>query len=128
MGLRVLVGRLGSNQPPGLEIDVMLPLGRAIATIGPMQPCVEPLWRVGCRQLGTKRVAHLIVVSLCIGLAVEITTLPAPIAPSARQAVKHLLGAYLANVTLVLRQFPNRIQVSSGTPQPRRHLVLFYFF
>ena len=100
--LRVLVGRLGLLQRARLEIDVVVTLGRAVDAIGPMQPGVEPLRRVGRRDLERQHGEELVIEGAGIRFAVEVAGLPAPIGPGAGEAVKHLLGRALALARLVV--------------------------
>src|SRR5690606_28299436 len=79
-----------------LEIDVVVALRRAVDTVGPMQAGVEPLRRVGRAKLRRQHVAHLVVVGLGVGFAVEIAAFPAPIGPGAGEPVENFLRRLLA--------------------------------
>ena len=129
MRLRVLVGRLGLLQRARLEIDVVVTLGRAVDAIGPMQPGVEPLRRVGRCDLERQHGEELVIEGAGIRFAVEVAGLPAPIGPGAGEAVKHLLGRALALVRLIVgrircvrgaRAFFG-LRVRCAPPQPLRH-------
>ena len=123
MRLGVFIGRGRFGQHAGLVIDVVMTLAWAVDAIGPMQASVEPLGRVRRSHLAGKHEAHLVVIGLGIGLGREIAALPAPIGPSARQAVEHLLGAGFANQTLFGRQFGQRLFIGDRAPQELRHAL-----
>ena len=134
--LRVLVGRLGLLQRARLEIDVVVTLGRAVDAIGPMQPGVEPLRRVGRRDLERQHGEELVIEGAGIRFAVEVAGLPAPIGPGAGEAVKHLLGRTLALVRLIVGRIRCvrgaralfGLRVRRAPPQPLRHAVLGHRF
>ncbi len=90
MGLGMLIGGFGGDQLAALEIDVVMALGRTIDAIGPVQPGIEPLRRIGCAHLAAHHESHLVEEGLGVGFGVEIATLPAPIGPGAGQAVEYL--------------------------------------
>ncbi len=98
MGLGMLVGRGRFDEPAVPVVDVIMALARPIDAIGPVQPGVEPLRRIGRGLLGRQHVAKLVMESPRIGLAVEIAGLPAPIGPGSGQPVEHLLGRAFAAV------------------------------
>ena len=97
MRLRVLIGAGRARQLAGAVIDVAMALRRAVDAIGPIEPGVEPLRRVGRAHLageheaGSRRRRRAASV-----LGVEIAALPAPIGPGAGQPVEHLAGVGLA--------------------------------
>src|ERR1700688_4668228 len=47
MRLRMLVGRLRLDEFLGLVVDIIMALARPIDAIGPMEPGIEPLRRIG---------------------------------------------------------------------------------
>ena len=118
MGLRMFIGGLGSDQLAGLEIDIVVPLGRAVDAIGPMQARVEPLGRVGGGHLLGQHEAHFIEVGPGIGFGIEVTAFPAPIGPGPGQAIEHLLGAGFTGRPLVLGQLLEGGGIGFGAPQP----------
>ena len=124
--LRVLVGRLGLLQRARLEIDVVVTLGRAVDAIGPMQPGVEPLRRVGRRDLERQHGEELVIEGAGIRFAVEVAGLPAPIGPGAGEAMEHLLGRALALARLVVCRVGALfgLRVRRAPPQPLRHVRL----
>ena len=125
MGLGVFISRFGFGQLAGFIIDVIVPLGRAVDAIGPVYAGVEPLRRIGRGHLVGQHVAHFIVEAPGILLAGKIAALPAPIGPGAGQPVEHLLDAGLMDITLILRQFFQRLLVLGMAPQEFRDAFLF---
>ena len=121
----MLVGRLGLLQRARLVIDVVVPLGRAVDAVGPVQPGVEPLRRVGCRDLERQHGDEFVIEGAGIGLGVEQAGLPAPIGPGAGEAVEHLFGRVLALARLVVcgvgALFGFRVR--RAPPQPLGHAV-----
>ena len=116
VGLRMLVGRARLGQRAGFVVDIVVALARPVDAIGPVQAGVEPLRRVRRRHLARQHEAHLVVVGVRVGLAVEIAALPTPVGPGAGQPVEHLLGAGLA---------AGRRAVAGGVPgQPGGHVLL----
>ena len=126
MRLRVLVSRLGLLQRARLEIDVVVTLGRAVDAIGPMQPGVEPLRRVGRRDLERQHGEELVIEGAGIRFAVEVAGLPAPVGPGAGEAMEHLLGRALALARLVVCRVGALfgLRVRRTPPQPFRHVRL----
>jgi hypothetical protein len=61
MWLRVLVGAVGGVQFAGLVVDVVMTLRRAIDAVGPVEPGVEPLRRVGRADLAGEHQADLVI-------------------------------------------------------------------
>src|SRR5260370_36059194 len=104
MRLRVLIGALGGAHGAGMVIDEVMALRRAVDSVGPMQPGVEPLRRVGRADLASEHYPDLVVEGACGLLAVEITALPAPIAPGSSHAVEDLPGAGFAAIAGVFGQ------------------------
>ena len=94
--LRVLVGRGGFGQNAGFVVDIVVALRGAVDAIGPVQAGVEPLRAVRCGALGGEHIAHLVEISAGVFLGREIAALPAPVGPSAGEAIKDLFGRGLA--------------------------------
>ena len=91
MGLGVFIGRPGFGELAGFMVDVEVALAWSIDAIGPMQAGVEPLRRVRRAFLRGKHVAQLVVEGAGVIFSIEVSALPAPIGPCARQAVEDLL-------------------------------------
>ena len=124
MGLRMLIGGIGGDQLAGLEINVMVTLGRAVDAVSPMKARVEPLRRIGRGHLLGQHEAHFVEIGLGVGFGIEVPTFPAPVGPGAGQPVEHLLGAGFAGESLFLGQLLEGGGVGFGAPQPRRDGVL----
>ena len=122
--LRVLVGRLRLDELAGLEVDVIMALARPVDAIGPVEPGVEPLRRIGRGDLARQHEAHLVVIGARVLLAVEIAGLPAPVGPGAGEPVEHLPGRDFRDIALVPREILERLLVRDRPPQERRHAVL----
>ncbi len=116
MRLRMLISAVGGRELAGLEIDVVVALRRPVDAIGPMEPGVEPLRRVGRRHLAAQHEAHLVVIGARIGVAVEIPALPAPIGPGAGETVEHLARALLRAEALADGQRLERGLVGGAPP------------
>ena len=116
----MLIGRGRLGQHAGTEIDVVVTLRRAVDAVGPVQPGIEPLRRVGGAHLARHHEAHLVEVGAGILLGVEITALPAPVGPGPGQPVEHLLGAGLADAGC----FRPRRRIGLVAPQPGWHVGL----
>ncbi len=125
MGLRVFISRGRTGQFAGLVIDIEVTLTGAVDAIGPVQARVEPLRRVGGAALTAEHDAHFIIENVGVFFAVEIAAFPAPIGPSARQAVEYLGGLGLAAITLVFGQAGECGFIGNRAPQPRRHAFFF---
>ena len=123
MRLRPLIGRGRGIGDAVAMVDEPMTLARAIDAVGPMQPRVEPLRRVGRANLRRQHEAELVIEGAGVLLAVEIATLPAPVGPGAGHPVEHLPGAGLAAVALVGRQRRQGLLVGRGAPQPFRHVT-----
>ena len=95
MRLGMLVGGRGVGQFAGLMVDVHVALAGAVDAVGPVQAGVEPLRRVGRRDLAGQHAAQLVVEGLGIFLAVEVAVAPAPIRPGVGQPVEDLAGVGL---------------------------------
>ena len=67
MRLGMFIGAVGLDQLPGLVIHVIMALGRPVDAIGPVQPGVEPLRRIGRAHLRGQHVAHFVVIGAGIG-------------------------------------------------------------
>ena len=117
MRLRMLVGRLRLGQLAGEGIDVIVALAGAVDAVGPMQPGIEPLRRIGRDALGGEHVAELVHEGAGVVLAVEIAALPAPVGPGAGKPVEDLARVGLGAVALVFRQFGKGGLVGHRTPQ-----------
>ena len=105
---------------PDCEVDVVVPLPRAVDAVGPVQPGVEPLRRVRRAHLRREHVAHLVVVGAGVGLGGEVAALPAPVGPGAGQPVEDLPGARSrrrsARSPAARRASPRRRPSATGTP------------
>ncbi len=120
----MLVARRRAGQRARLVIDVEMPLRRAVDAVGPVQSGVEPLRRVGRRDLERQHRAHLVVVGSRVLLRGEVAALPAPVGPGAREAVEHLAGRGLAAKPLRLGERRQRRLVGHRAPQERGHALL----
>ena len=121
--LRPLVGGAGRMHPPGLVLRPEMALGGAVDAVGPVQPGVEPLRRVGRRFLRRQHEAQLVVEGTGVVLVVEVAALPAPVGPGAGHPVEDLAGAALAAGPHRRRHRRQRPVVGGAPPQPRRHAV-----
>ena len=126
MGLRVFIGRVGLCQLARLEIDVEMPLRRAVDPIGPVQAGIEPLRAVRRGHLAREHVAHLVIIGAGVGFGGEIATLPAPIGPGACQTVKDLLGRGFAGEAFGLRKIGKGCLIGHGPPQEFRHALFLH--
>src|SRR5262249_36774531 len=99
--LRPLIGRGREIGLAVAMVDVPMALARPVDAIGPVEPGVEPLRRVGRRHLGGEHEAVLVVEGACVGLAVEIAALPTPVGPGAGHAMEDLPRAGFAAELLV---------------------------
>ena len=104
MRLRMLVGRLRLGELARLEVDVKMPLARAIDAVGPVQAGVEPLRRVRRRHLHGKHVDELVEEGARIRFRIEIAAFPSPIGPGAGKPLENLLCGMLTRAALLLRQ------------------------
>ncbi len=93
--LRVFVGARRRLELSGLGIGVPVALGGSGDAVGPVQPGVEPLRRVGRRELPGEHVAQLVVKRGGVVLGVEVAVLPAPVGPTPGQPVEDLAGVAL---------------------------------
>ena len=96
MNLRALVGGGSARQRAELRIHVVVPLRGTGEPVGVGEPRVEPLRRVGRRDLGSQHVAQLVVESLGVGVAVEVAVALAPLGPAPGQPMEDLPGIPLA--------------------------------
>ena len=112
--LGVLVGRLGLFQIAALVVDVVVTLGRAVDAVGPMQPGVEPLRRVGRGHLERQHGDELVVEGAGVRFSIEVAGLPAPVGPGAGEAVEDLLGrALTAGGALVVGAGSLRVRLAA---------------
>ncbi len=95
--LGALVGGAGPGQDPGVRVDVVVALGGPAEAVGVVKTRVEPLGRVGRRDLGGEHGAELVVEGACVRWSVEIAIFLAPVHPAARQPVEDLPGVPLAS-------------------------------
>ena len=114
VGLWMLVSRGRFRQLAGLVVDIVVALAWPVDAVSPMQTGVEPLGRVRRGPLGGQHVAHLVEVSARVFFGREVAALPAPVGPSACEAVEHLLGRRFTSFRGIA-VFRNR------APQERRH-------
>jgi hypothetical protein len=119
--LRVLVGGLRLHELAGLEVDVEMPLARPVDAVGPVQPGIEPLRRVGRRHLHREHVDELVEEGVGILFRIEIAALPAPIGPGAGEPLEHLLRRMLADAALLLRKGGQSLLIGGRAPQPGRN-------
>ena len=122
--LGMLVGRLRLDELSGLEVDVIMALARPIDAIGPMEPGVEPLRRIGRGHLARQHEPHLVVIGARVVLGVEEAGFPAPIGPGAGEAVEHLLGRDLGAEALALGERAHRRLVGNRAPQEGGNALL----
>jgi hypothetical protein len=116
--LRVLVGRRRRGHLAAAEVDEPVALARAVDAVGPVQPGVEPLRRIGRGDLRGQHVAHLVEIGARVLLGVEVAALPAPVGPRAGEAIEDLLGRALAALALALGERGDRGLVGLAPPQP----------
>jgi hypothetical protein len=95
-------------------------LARPVDAVGPEQPGVEPLRRIGRRHLHGEHEAQFVEEGARVAFGIEVAALPAPIGPGAGQAVEHLLGRGLADGAGLLVKKRKRLRVGGRAPQPRR--------
>ncbi len=122
--LGMLVGRLRLDELARLKVDVIVALARPIDAIGPMEASVEPLRRIGRRDLAREHEPHFVEIGACVLLVVEEASLPAPIGPGAGEPVEHLPGRNLGAETLALRQRAERGLIGDRAPQEGRNALL----
>ena len=122
--LGVLVGRCRGFDLAGPVVDVVVAIGRPVDAIGPVEPGVEPLGRVGRRHLPAQHVAELVEEGAGIRFPVEIAALPAPIGPGAGEPVEHLGGPRLAGGGARLVELSGRRLVGDMAPEPSGHVRL----
>src|SRR5205085_10421760 len=108
----------------GFVIDKVMALRRAVDAIGPVEPGVEPLRRVGRAELPGEHQPDLVVKGRRVLLGVEISALPAPIGPGSGHAVEDLAGACLTAVTGALGQRRESRLIGGAPPQPGRKALL----
>src|SRR6202040_403209 len=96
MRLWMLVGRLRLDEFLGLVVDIIMALAWPIDAIGPMEPGIEPLRRIGRRHLTRQHEAQLVEEGGRIRFRVEILAFPPPIGPGAGEPVEDLAGRGLA--------------------------------
>ena len=88
-----------------------------------MQPGVEPLRRVGRRDLERQHGDELVVEGAGVRFGIEVAGLPAPVGPGAGEAVEDLLGrALAAGRTCVVGV--GGVRVGLAPPQPLGHVGL----
>src|SRR5262245_20388036 len=124
MRLRMLVSRFRFRQLAGEGIDVVVALAWPVDAVSPVQAGVEPLRRVGRAHLRRQHVAQLVEEGLRVFLGIEVTALPAPIGPRTGKTVEHLLGADLADVTVLLGQRGEWVLVGDRAPEEGRYGIL----
>ena len=88
-----------------------------IDAIGPMEPGIEPLRRIGRRHLTRQHEAQLVEKGGGVRFRVEIFALQTPIGPGAGETVENLAGRGLAPIAQGLWQGRERFFVGGGAPQ-----------
>ena len=128
MGLGMFVGGGRLGQLPGLIINIVVTLRRAINAIGPVQTRIKPLRAVGRDHLVHQHIAHFIVVGRGVFFAIEVPPLPGPIGPGACQTIKDLARAGFPADTCFLRQIGQGRFIGGGFPDEGRNGLFFNFF
>ncbi len=124
MRLRVLIGARRGHQFAGAVVDIPVALRRAVDAVGPIEPGVEPLRRVGRAHLAGEHQPDLVVEGAGVLFGVEIAALPTPIGPGSGHPVEDLAGAGLAAPAGVFGKRRQGQFVGAAPPQPLRHAVL----
>ena len=123
MRLRMLIGGLRLDELLGLVVDIIMALAWAIDAIGPVEPGVEPLRRIGRRHLPRQHEAQLIEKGGRVSFRIEIFAFPAPIGPGPGETVEDLLRRGLAPSCVPISAGCQRLLVRSGAPQKSGHAV-----
>src|SRR5262249_13441696 len=108
MRRRMLISRCRADRGAGLRIDAIMSLRRTFDAVSPVQAGVEPLRRIWGSHLSRQHVAGLIEKGPRVDLAREVSTLPSPIRPAARQTAEDLPGIGLL--------FSHRVAGRGATP------------
>src|SRR5262249_30894429 len=107
--LRPFVGAGGARHGAVGRIDEVMPLGRSVDAVGPVQTCVEPLRTVRSGHLQGEHGAGFVEECLGIGLGRKVATFPAPVGPAARESAEYLASIGLAG-QLAARYGPTALQ------------------
>jgi hypothetical protein len=122
MGLGPLVGGRRRHGLAGAVVDVVMALGGPVDPVGPVEARVEPLRRIGRAHLAAHHVAHVVEEGAGVRLGVEVTALPPPIGPRAREPVEELGRLGLAPARLFVGAVV--VLIGSGAPQPGGDVLL----
>ncbi len=128
VGLGPFVGGGRFLYPVSLRIEEIMALRRPVDAVGPVQPGVEPLRRVGRRHLAGQHVAHLVVVVPGVFLGIEVFVFPTPIGPAPGHAVEHLAGIGLPSIPVGFGQRVQSLLVRDRGAEPFRHIGLVFLF
>src|SRR3989344_116461 len=101
MRLRMGICILAFSELAGCRINVEMALCRPCYAICPVEPCVEPLWRIGRSHLVQKHEYQFIIECLRILLAAEIIVLLSPGAPASCKPVHYLPHAEFRAIYLL---------------------------
>ena len=115
----MFVGRLRFGELAGGKVDVEMPLARSVDAVSPVEPCVEPLRRVGRCHLHRQHVDELIEEGASVRLRIEIAALPTPIGPGAGEPLEDLFRRMFAGAAFLFRKRRQRRLVGGRAPQPR---------
>ena len=127
MRLRVAVGVFAFAHFTGARVHIVMALRRAVDAIGPVQPGVEPLRRIGRGHLMRQHVHHLVVKRTRIIDTVEIAVFPAPVRPGSSKAMEHLPGIVFVRVALLGGKLRQRFLIRHRTLQPFGNALFGHF-